>query len=328
MTKPVLHVAVTGSSGQVAYGLVPRIASGEMFGWDQPLDLRLYDIPPVVAKARGVVLELEDCAFPLLRDLSATDDRARAFGDADWILLVGSKPRGPGMERKDLIRDNGPIFVADGKAIAANASREVRVVVVGNPANTNCLIALSNAKGVPPERFSALTRLDQNRARQQLARKAGANVAEVTRCAIWGNHSATLFPDFANARVRGKPAHEVIDRAWLETEFVPLVQQRGAAIIEARGASSAFSAANAIVDHVHSLRVVTPGDDWFSAAVLSDGSYGVASGVVASFPLRSRGQGDWRLQRGAVIDDFARSRIDASVRELLEEREVVTELLG
>ncbi len=327
MTKPVLRVAVTGSSGQVAYALLPRIASGEMFGTDQPLDLRLYDIPPVIGKAKGVVMELEDGAFPLLHRLSARDQRAVSFGDADWVLLVGSKPRGPGMERKDLIRDNGPIFVADGKAIAANASKDVRVVVVGNPCNTNCLIALSNAKGVPAERFSALTRLDQNRARSQLAAKAGASVADVTRCVIWGNHSSTLFPDFLNARVRGKPAREMVDRAWLENEFVPLVQKRGAAVIEARGASSAFSAAQAVLDHVRSLREPMPGDDWFSAAILSDGSYGVPGGIVSSFPLRSKGKGDWAVQEDAVLDDFAREKVRQSVAELQQERDVVKDLI-
>ncbi len=327
MTKPALRVAVTGSSGQVAYALLPRIASGEMFGPDQPLDLRLNDMPLVIGKARGVMMELEDGAYPLLHRLSVTDDRARAFGDADWVLLLGSKPRGPGMERADLIRDNGPIFVADGKAIAAGASKDVRVVVVGNPANTNCLIALSNAKGIGAERFSALTRLDQNRARAQLAAKAGANVADVTRCVIWGNHSSTLFPDFVNARVGGKAAREVVDRAWLEKEFVPLVQNRGAAVIEARGASSAFSAAQAIVDHVRSLITATPGDDWFSAAILSAGLYGVPSGLVSSFPLRSRGKGAWTIQKDATLDEFAKRKIAVTVAELQQERDVVKDLL-
>ncbi len=323
-----LRVAVSGSTGQVAYALLPRIAAGEMFGRDAPLDLRLYDIPAMLPRAKGTAMELEDSAYPLLHRLSATADRAEAFGDADWVLLVGSKPRGPGMERKDLIRDNGPIFVGDGKAIAASASKGVRVVVVGNPANTNCLIALSNAKGVPPERFSALTRLDQNRARQQLALKAGANVSEVARCVIWGNHSSTLFPDFLNAKIRGKAATDVVDRSWLQSEFVPLVQKRGAAVIEARGASSAFSAAQAIVDHVRSLREATAADDWFSAAVLSDGSrYGVPAGIVSSFPLRSKGDGAWSIQTDAKLDDFAREKIAITVKELQEEREVVKDLI-
>lgn len=327
MASP-LRVAITGSSGQVAYALLPRIAAGEMFGPDVALDLRLYDIPQVIAKARGVGMELEDGAYALLQAMTATDDRARAFADANWVLLVGSKPRGPGMERKDLIRDNGPIFVEDGRAIAAHAAKDVRVVVVGNPCNTNCLIALSNARGVAPDRWSALTRLDQNRARAQLALKAGVNVAKVSRCVIWGNHSATLFPDFVNARVDGKAAVEVVDERWLRSEFVPLVQKRGAAVIEARGASSAFSAAQAVVDHVRSLRVPTAADDWFSAAIVSDGSYGVPEGLVASFPLRSRGQGDWQIQRGARHDDFAKEKIAATIAELEQERDVVRDLLA
>jgi malate dehydrogenase len=323
------RVAVSGATGQVAYALLPRIAAGEMFGHDTPVDLRLYDIPPVIDKATGTVMELEDCAFPLLTRVRATADRAEAYGDADWVLLVGSKPRGPGMERKDLIRENGPIFVEDGKAIAASASRDVRVIVVGNPCNTNCLIALSNAKGVPPERFSAMTRLDQNRARAQLAIKAGAPVKDVTRAVIWGNHSSTLFPDFVNARIGAKKATEVLDRAWLENEFVPLVQKRGAAVIAARGASSALSAAQALIDHVRSLITPTPGDDWFSAAVLSDGKrYGVPAGVVCSFPLRSMGLGEWRIQDGAVVTEYAKKRIEASAQELVQEREIVRDLIA
>lgn len=329
MATAPLRVAVTGATGQVAYALLPRIAAGEMFGTGTPLDLRLYDIPQMIGKTRGTVMELEDSACPLLSRVSATDDRAQAFGDADWVLLVGSKPRGPGMERKDLIRDNGPIFVADGRAIAASASQNVRVVVVGNPCNTNCLIALANAKGTAPERFSALTRLDQNRARSQLAIRAQLNVAEVTRCVIWGNHSSTLFPDFVNARIRGKRATELLDRAWLESEFVPLVQMRGGAVIEARGASSAFSAAQAIVDHVRSLREPTAADDWFSAAVLSDGSpYDlVPKGLFFSFPLRSTGKGDFAIQKGAALDDFAREKIRATAKELQEERDIIRDLI-
>jgi len=328
MPERTIRVAVSGSTGQVAYALLPRIAAGEMFGRETPVDLRLYDIPPVIAKAKGTVMELEDCAYPLLSRVSATAERGEAYRDADWVLLVGSKPRGPGMERKDLIRENGPIFVEDGKAIAANASRDVRVVVVGNPCNTNCLIALSNAKGVPSERFTAMTRLDQNRARMQLGLKAAAPVKDVTRCVIWGNHSSTLFPDFVNARVGGKKATDVVDRMWLENEFVPLVQKRGAAVIEARGASSAFSAAQALIDHVRSLTTATPGDDWFSAAVLSDGKrYGVPAGVVASFPLRSMGLGEWRIQDGAVITEYAKRKIEAGVQELVQEREIVSDLL-
>lgn len=323
-----LRVAVTGSSGQVAYALIPRIAAGEMFGRDQALDLRLYDISPMIAKVRGVVMELEDGAYPLLHDLVATDDRAVAFREADWVLLVGSKPRGPGMERNDLIRDNGPIFVGDGRAVAEHAGSDVRAVVVGNPCNTNCLIALSNARGVPAERWSALTRLDQNRARAQLAIKAGVNVAEVLRCVIWGNHSSTLFADFLNARIKGDPAAEVIDRRWLERDFLPTVQKRGAAVIEARGASSAFSAAQAVVDHVRALLARTADDDWFSAAVVSDGSYGVPAGLVSSFPLRSRGDDGYEIQRDAQLDAFAKTKIAASIAELEQEREVIKDLLA
>lgn len=325
---PEARVVVTGATGQVAYALLPRIAAGEVFGQETPIDLRLYDIPPVIAKARGTMMELEDGAFPLVQRLSADDDRAQAFKDANWVILVGSVPRGPGMERKDLIRKNGPIFVDDGRAVAEHAAPDARVVVVGNPCNTNCLIALHNAPGVPRQRFSALTRIDQNRARAQLAAKAGVNVGAVTRCVIWGNHSSTLFPDFLNARITGKPATSAIDRSWLETEFIPIVQRRGAAVIEARGASSAFSAAQAVVDHVRSLISATPGDDWFSAGVWSDGSYGVTGGLISSFPLRSRGDGDYEIQKGALLDDFARRGIAATVNELEEERAVVEDLLG
>jgi malate dehydrogenase len=328
MANPI-RVTVTGASGQVAYALLPRIAAGEMFGAGQPIALRLFDVPPVIEKVRGVQLELEDMAAPLLTDLIVSDDRGVAFKDADWVLLVGSKPRGPGMERKDLIRDNGPIFVADGQAISAVASPEVRVVVVGNPCNTNCLIAMRNAPRVPRDRWSAMTRLDQNRARSLLARKAGVGVDAVKRLVIWGNHSSTLFPDFENATIAGRPAVEVIgDRAWLEGEFIRTVQQRGAAVIQARGASSAFSAANAVVDHVRGLREPTPPDDWFSAAVASDGSYGVPEGLVCSFPLRGRGQGDFQIQQDAKLDDFGREKLRATVRELEEERAVVADLLG
>src|SRR6266851_334578 len=293
MAKPI-RVAVTGASGQVTYALLPRLAAGAMFGHDQPVVLQLFDVPSQIEKVRGTVMELEDIASPLLADLIVSDDRSVAFRDADWVLLVGSKPRGPGMERKDLIRDNGPIFVADGEAISAAAAPEVRIVVVGNPCNTNCLIAMHNAPRVPRDRWSAMTRLDQNRARSLLARKASVNVGEVKRLVIWGNHSSTLFPDFENATVAGRPAEAAVgDRAWLEGEFIQSVQQRGAAVIKARGSSSACSAAHAIVDHVRSLRQPTAKGDWFSAAVTSDGSYGVPMGLMSSFPLRSTGGGDF-----------------------------------
>ena len=327
MAKPI-RVAVTGASGQVSYALLPRLAAGAMFGHDQPVVLQLFDVTSQIEKVRGVVMELEDLALPLLVDVIVSDDRSVAFRQADWALLVGSKPRGPGMERNDLIRDNGPIFVADGEAISAAAAPEVRIVVVGNPCNTNCLIAMHNAPRVPRDRWSAMTRLDQNRARSLLARKAGVNVAEVRRLVIWGNHSSTLFPDFENATVTGRPAETVIqDRTWLQGEFIRSVQQRGAAVIQARGASSAFSAAHAIIDHVRSLRQPTAPGDWFSAAVASDGSYGVPEDLVSSFPLRSAGQSDYQIQQDAPLDDFGREKLRATVAEMEEERSVVASLL-
>jgi malate dehydrogenase len=327
MAQPI-RVAVTGASGQVAYALIPRIAAGEMFGREQPVVLQLFDIPPMIEKVRGVLLELEDMASSLLADIVVSDDRAEAFRNADWVLLVGSKPRGPGMERKDLIRENGPIFVGDGEAISAVSSPDVRVAVVGNPCNTNCLIAMQNSPRVPADRWSAMTRLDQNRARSLLAKQAGVGVADVKRLVIWGNHSSTLFPDFLNATVAGRPAAEAVrDRAWLEGEYIQTVQQRGAAVIQARGASSAFSAANAVIDHVRSLREATAAGDWFSAAVASDGSYGVPEGLVCSFPLRSTGGGGWQIQQDAQLDDFGHQKLRATVAELEEERAVVADLL-
>ena len=328
MAKTV-RVVVTGATGQVAYALLPRIAAGAMFGPGVEVDLRLADIAPVIEKATGVVMELEDGAFPALARVSASADRAETHRDADWVLLVGSVPRGPGMERGDLIRKNGPIFVEEGKAIAAYASKNVRVVVVGNPCNTNCLIARHAAGAtVPDDRWTALTRLDQNRARSLLAAKAGARVGEVKKLAIWGNHSATLFPDFTNALVGGKKATDVIDRAWLETEFIPAVQQRGAAVIAARGASSAFSAAQAVVNHVRGLVDPTPDDDWASLAVISDGSYGVAKGIVSSFPCRSKGGGAFEIVQGITLDGFAQTKIDGTIAELEREREIVKDLLA
>ncbi len=323
-----VRVVVTGATGQVAYALLPRIAAGEMFGAETEVDLRLSDIPQMIDKAKGVVMELEDGAYPLLSRVSASADRAESHADADWVLLVGSMPRGPGMERGDLIRKNGPIFVDEGKAIAQHASKDVRVVVVGNPCNTNCLIARANAKNVADDRWSALTRLDQNRARSLLATKAGARVRDVTRLVIWGNHSATLYPDFTNAQIGGKPAASVADRAWLEKEFIPIVQQRGAAVIAARGASSAFSAAQAVVDHVRSLVTPTAKGDWFSAAVVSDGEYGVPKGLVSSFPLQSKGDGSYEIVRGVTLDDFAKTKVTATIAELEKERELVKDLLA
>jgi malate dehydrogenase len=322
-----VKVVVTGATGQVAYALLPRIAAGEMFGPDTDVDLRLSDIPQMIDKAKGVVMELEDGAYPLLSSVSASADRAETHTGADWVLLVGSVPRGPGMERGDLIRKNGPIFVEEGKAIAQHAAQGVRIVVVGNPCNTNCLIARANARSIANDRWSAMTRLDQNRARSLLGRKAGARVKDVKKLAIWGNHSATLYPDFTNATVRGKPAADVIDRAWLENDFIPAVQQRGAAVIAARGASSAFSAAQALVDHVRSLVTPTPPGDCFSAAVISDGSYGVPEGLVSSFPLHSKGDGGYELVRGVKLDRFATEKIAATIAELAKERDLVKDLL-
>ena len=324
-----VRVVVTGATGQVAYALLPRIAAGEMFGPEVEVDLRLADIPPVIEKAKGVVMELGDGAYPLLARVSASADRAESHADADWVLLVGSVPRGPGMERGDLIRKNGPIFVDEGKAIAQHGSADVRVVVVGNPCNTNFLIALHSAGSrIPDDRWTALTRLDQNRARSLLATKAKARVRDVTRLAIWGNHSATLYPDFTNALVAGKKAADAVERGWLETEFIPAVQQRGAAVIAARGASSAFSAAQAIVDHVSSLVTKTPGDDWASLAVVSDGSYEVPKGIVSSFPTRSKGDGTFEIVQGITLNDFAKAKIAATIAELEKEREIVKDLLA
>jgi malate dehydrogenase len=322
------RVVVTGATGQVAYALLPRIAAGEMFGPDTDVDLRLADIPQMIDKAKGVVMELEDGAYPLLSRVSASADRAETHGDADWVLLVGSVPRGPGMERGDLIRKNGPIFVDEGKAIAERAAKSVRVVVVGNPCNTNCLIARANAKTVPDDRWSAMTRLDQNRARSLLASKASARAKDVKKLAIWGNHSATLYPDFTNATVSGKAATEAVDRAWLDQDFIPAVQQRGAAVIAARGASSAFSAAQALVDHVRSLVTATPRDDWFSAAVISDGSYGVPKGLVSSFPLQSTGDGGYKIVRDVKLDGFATEKLASTIAELEKERDLVKDLLA
>ena len=323
-----VKVVVTGATGQVAYALLPRIAAGEMFGPDVEVDLRLSDIPPVIEKAKGVVMELEDGAYPLLARVSASADRGESHRDADWVLLVGSVPRGPGMERGDLIRKNGPIFVDEGKAIAQHAAKNVRVVVVGNPCNTNCLIARASAKSLTDDRWTAMTRLDQNRAHALLAQKANAHVRDVRKLVIWGNHSATLYPDFTNAELRGKPTAQVIDRAWLETQFIPQVQQRGAAVIAARGLSSAFSAAQALIDHVRSLVTPTPQDDWFSAAVVSDGSYDVPKGLVSSFPLRSRGDGSFEIVKGVRLDEFASGKVKATIAELEKERDIVKDLIA
>jgi malate dehydrogenase len=328
MSKTV-KVAVTGAAGQIGYALLPRLVSGEVFGPDTKVSLHLLEITPVLKALEGVVMELNDCAFPLLDNIVITDDANVAFDGISWALMVGAKPRGKGMERGDLIRDNGPIFVGQGKAINDRAADDVRVLVVGNPANTNSLIAMRNAPDVPNERFSALTMLDQNRAYSQLAEKAGVPVTAVSNVTIWGNHSATQYPDADNARINGRPAPEVItDHDWLRGEFISTVQKRGAAIIAARGLSSAMSAANAALDHVRAFLNQTPDGDWFSAAVPSDGSYGIAEGLIFSFPLVSDGQGGYEIVQGLPISDFAREKLNATEAELLDEKSIVADLLG
>jgi malate dehydrogenase len=325
--KDPVRVAVTGAAGQIGYALVFRIASGQMLGDDQPVVLQLLEIPQAVGALEGVRMELDDCAFPLLAGVVTTDDANVAFEGADYGLLVGAMPRKEGMERSDLLSANGAIFTAQGKAIAASAADDVRILVVGNPANTNALIAMNNAEGVPAERFTAMTRLDHNRAIAQLAAKAGASVADVTHMTIWGNHSATQYPDVFHAEVAGKPAFDAVgnDQAWLEGEFIPTVQQRGAAIIKARGLSSAASAANAAIDHVRSWALGTPAGDWVSMAVPSDGSYGVPEGLISGFPVTCAG-GRYQIVQGLDIDEFSRGRIDASVAELEGERDTVAGL--
>jgi malate dehydrogenase len=324
--KTPIKVAVTGAAGQIGYALLFRIASGQMFGRDQPLTLHLIEIPDALGALDGVVMELHDCAFPLLESIVPTADLNEGFRDVNWALLVGSIPRKAGMERKDLLGINGKIFIGQGQAIEKNAAADVRVLVVGNPCNTNCLIAMNNAKEIPGDRWFAMTRLDENRARAQLAHKAGVGIGSVTNMTIWGNHSSTQYPDFYNAKIDNRPANEVIgDEKWLKEEFIATVQQRGAAVIKARGLSSAGSAANAVVDTVFSLNN-TPGNDWHSVAVCSDGSYDVEKGLIASFPIRVRG-GKWEIVQGLPINDFSRAKIDASIAELKEEKALVSELV-
>ena len=325
--KPV-HVTVTGAAGQIGYALLFRIASGQLLGPRQRVVLRLLEIEPALRALDGVVMELDDCAFPLLADVVSTSDLKTAFDGASWALLVGSVPRKAGMERNDLLSVNGGIFGPQGEAIAANASSDVRVLVVGNPCNTNCLIARTHAPEVPDDRWFSMMRLDENRTRSLLARKAGAQVDQVTNVAIWGNHSSTQFPDFAHAKISGTPVPSVIeDRAWLEGDLITTVQKRGAAIIEARGASSAASAANAVIDSVRSIiEPVAPGD-WASLAVPSRGEYGVPAGLQFGFPVRSVGSA-WEVVEGLTHDDFAKARISATVAELEEERDAVRHLLS
>ena len=326
--KSPITVSVTGAAGQIGYALLFRIATGEIFGKDQPVNLRLIEIEPGMAALQGVMMELDDCAFPLLNEVIGTADLNEGFKDANWALLVGSVPRKAGMERGDLLGINGKIFTSQGQAIARNAAKDVRVLVVGNPCNTNALIAMSNAAGVPKENFFAMTRLDENRAKSQLAQKAGVHASDVTNLCIWGNHSATQYPDFTNTRIGGKPAAEVIaDEAWLKGEFITTVQQRGAAIIKARGASSAASAANAALDTVKSLITPTPEGDWHSVAVCSDGSYGIEPGLMVSMPIRTNTDGSWEVVQGLPIDAFSQEKIDATVNELKEERDAVKDLL-
>jgi malate dehydrogenase len=325
--KDPVRVAVTGAAGQIGYALLFRIASGQMLGDDQPVVLQLLEIPQAVGALDGVRMELDDCAFPLLDGVVCTDDPAVAFDGTNYALLVGAMPRKEGMERADLLEANGKIFTVQGRALSDNAADDVRVLVVGNPANTNALIALSNAPNVPAERFTAMTRLDHNRAMAQLAAKAEVPVADVTRVSIWGNHSATQYPDVFHAEVGGKPAWEAIgqDQRWLEDDFIPTVQQRGAAVIKARGSSSAASAANAAVGHMRSWALGTPPGDWVSMGIPSDGSYGVAEGVVASFPCTCR-DGRYEVVPGLELDDFSQQRIATSVDELVTERDTVARL--
>ena len=316
---------MTGAAGQIGYSLVFRIARGDLLGPDQPVILSMLEITPALGALNGVVMELMDCAFPLLHGVETSDDAAKAFAGVNYALLVGSRPRTKGMERKELLEANGAIFTAQGKALAASAADDVRVLVVGNPANTNCLIAMNNAGSIPRERFTAMTRLDHNRAKAQIAAKTGVQVASVTNMTIWGNHSATQYPDLFNAKVDGKPASDLVDQAWIEKEFIPTVQQRGAAVIEARGASSAASAASAALDHMREWALGTAKGDWVSMAVCSDGSYGVPEGLISGFPCTTK-NGVWTIVPGLDINDFSRGRIDASVGELGEERDAVSEL--
>jgi malate dehydrogenase len=328
MTRPI-RVAVTGAGGQIGYALIFRLASGAVFGPEQPVTLGLLEIPQMLPALRGTLMELDDCAFPLLADVRATDQAAEAFEGADWVILVGGLPRKEGMSRADLIRANGPIFTGQGRAINDAAGPDVRILTVANPCNTNCLIARSHAPRVPSGRWFAMTRLDQNRAAAQLARKAGVPVGQVARVAIWGNHSDTQYPDYKNATIGGRPAPEVIaDAPWFTSEFIPTVAKRGAAVIKARGASSAASAASAALDSVRSAATPTPPDVWFSAGVVSDGSYGIPPGLIYSFPLRSADGRSWSIVPDLPIDADARQRLDASAAELQAERDAVKDLLG
>ncbi len=326
MSASPLKVAVTGAAGQIGYSLLFRLASGSLLGPDRPIELRLLEIEPALKALEGVVMELDDCAFPLLAGVEIGADANKIFDGVNLALLVGARPRGPGMERSDLLEANGAIFTAQGKALNAVAADDVRIGVTGNPANTNALIAMSNAPDIPQERFSALTRLDHNRAISQLARKTGAKVTDIKKMTIWGNHSATQYPDIFHAEVGGKNAAEVVnDQNWIENDFIPTVAKRGAAIIDARGASSAASAASATTDAARDWLVGSPDGDWVSMAVVSDGSYDVPEGIISSFPVTTK-DGNWSIVGGLEIDDFSRSRIDKTTAELVDERKAVTEL--
>ena len=325
MTSPV-RVTVTGAAGQISYSLLFRIAAGEMLGPNQPVILQMLEITPALEALKGVAMELEDCAFPLLAGMVCTDDASEAFKDSDYALLVGARPRGPGMERKDLLEANAAIFSAQGKALNDNASREIKVLVVGNPANTNALITQRNAPDIDPRQFTAMTRLDHNRAMSQIANKTGRTINDVTHMTIWGNHSATQYPDLHEAKVSGRSTIELVDQDWYETDFIPTVQQRGAAIISARGASSAASAANAAIAHMRTWALGTTDGDWVSMGVYSDGSYGIAEGLIYSFPCVCK-DGDWEIVQGLEINEFSRGKMEATEDELAEERDAVQHLL-
>ncbi|MDB3967301.1 malate dehydrogenase [Porticoccaceae bacterium] len=325
MTSPV-RVTVTGAAGQISYSLLFRIAAGEMLGPNQPVILQMLEITPALETLKGVAMELEDCAFPLLAGMVCTDDAAVAFKDSDYALLVGARPRGPGMERKDLLEANAAIFSAQGKALNDNASKDIKVLVVGNPANTNSLIAQRNAPDINPRQFTAMTRLDHNRAMSQIANKTGTTINDVTHMTIWGNHSATQYPDLHETKVNGQAAIDMVDQSWYEDDFIPTVQQRGAAIINARGASSAASAANAAIAHMRSWALGTAEGDWVSMGVYSDGSYGIAEGLIYSFPCVCK-DGDWEIVQGLEINDFSRGKMQATETELTEERDAVQHLL-
>ena len=327
MSRKTVKVAVTGAAGQIGYSLLPRLASGEIFGMDTKISLHFLEITAALPMLEGVVMEMNDSAFPLLENMIVTDDPNVAFDGVNWAMLVGSKPRGKGMLRGDLIRENGPIFVGQGQALQRGAS-DMRVIVVGNPANTNALIAMNNCPDVPSERFSALTHLDQNRAYSQIAGKAGVTVNDIRQITIWGNHSATQYPDVSHALINGKSVFDVIDdHDWLRGGFITTVQKRGAAIIQARGKSSAASAANAALNHVQAFESVTPDDNWFSSAICSDGSYGIDKGLMFSMPIRSDGKGGWSVVQGLEIDAFSQEKINATLEELRNEKAMVAELL-